>query len=457
MKTPKTFNNGKIKLTAYGAAGEVGRSAFILEDEEDTVLIEAGIKIQPKDAPSLAPEGLLSRVQDIDTILLSHAHIDHSGYIPALYMAGFTGSTYMTEPTRDILRVLWEDQLKIDDRHWDTDSMDLAYNQIKTTKYRQIIEIANGITIEFYNAAHILGSAMILIDWKGFRILYTGDINDQQTPLFDGFEIPDGAVDVLITETTNGLRQVADRQQVNLDFIAEIRRILDSGNKVIIPAFAVGRSQEILTVLTEHIKDYPIYVDGMINKMIEITERYLYAEWVDEHLLNRLRKEKIYSPFKYANVTQISPMKMENTHDFRRELANSKNPCIILTTSGMMEPSPLHTHLLRGGARQGNLIAVTGYQAEGTTGREILNGQRRVKLSVNRKSFKEIDIKAQVKKFGFSGHTTSEGIELLIKTIKPKQIFLVHGDPSNIEQVKAQMTNGVIPVQLAHSKPMILS
>lgn len=457
MTKPTNILNGKLTLTAYGAANEVGRSAFIIEDGKRAILLDAGIKIQPKRAPSLSPQGLDGRVKDLTAIILSHAHVDHSGYIPALFEKGYSGKLYMTHPTKDIVRLLWEDQMKIDARHWGEDGLEEAWDNTEVRKYREVFEVAEGITVEFYNSGHILGAAMVLINWEGTTILYTGDMNDQQTPMFDGFEIPDVEVDVLLTETTNGCRKVKPRAEVNEEFLKEVMKTLNAGHRVTIPSFAVGRSQELLIILTEAIKNYPIYIDGMINKMIAITERFLNSDWVDTPLLDRLKKEGSYSPFRYKNITPITPDNLGNTHEYRRFLGKSKEPSIIVTTSGMMEPSPLHTHLMFTAHNKNNLIAVTGYQAEGTTGREIMEGKRTVKLSTSRNKFKDVEIKSRIMRFGFSGHTSSEGIADLIEAVKPKQIYLIHGDPVNQNELKERITNGVIPKALNHLEKFVLN
>ena len=457
MTKPTNILNGKLTLTAYGAANEVGRSAFIIEDGKRAILLDAGIKIQPKRAPSLAPEGLKERVKDLSAIILSHAHVDHSGFIPALFEKGYSDKLHMTHPTKDIVRLLWEDQMKIDARHWRESGLENAWDHIEVHKYREVFEVAKGITVEFYNSGHILGAAMVLINWEGTTILYTGDMNDQQTPLFDGFEIPDIKVDVLLTETTNGLRKVKPRAEVNAEFIREVKKTLNAGHRVTIPSFAVGRSQELLIVLTDVIKNYPIYIDGMINKMVAITERFLSSDWVDKPLLDRLKKEGNYSPFRYKNITAITPDNLGNTHDYRRFLGKSKEPSIIVTTSGMMEPSPLHTHLSFTAHNKDNLIAVTGYQAEGTTGREIMDGKRVVKLSTARNKFKDVEIKSRIMRFGFSGHTSSEGIANLIEAVQPKQIYLIHGDPTNQDDLKSIITNGVVPYALMRKEKIALN
>ncbi|MHA2250013.1 MAG: MBL fold metallo-hydrolase [Candidatus Kariarchaeaceae archaeon] len=451
-KSGQKIGNGKLILTAYGSAEEVGRSAFIIEDRDRKILLDAGIKLMPNEL-SLAPEGLKERSAEIDAALLSHAHVDHSGYFPALWENGYEGKLHMTDPTKDITYLLWADHQKIEGtRHWSSDSLEQAYNSISTSKYQKKVKIADGISAEFYSAGHILGAAMILLDWDGYRILYTGDINDQQTPLFEGFEIPEEKVDVLITESTNGIRDIKPRQVVNNEFKADVQNVLARGNKAIIPSFAVGRSQELLCILTEEIKGHDIYVDGMINKMISITEKHLNSNWVDQPILNRLRSEKIYSPFKYENIKPITREAVGRTGDFREYLGSKQKPAIIVTTSGMMMPSPLHAHLKYHAGDPGNLIAITGYQAEGTLGREVLEGKRKVKLNQFRKSNIDVEIKANVKRYGFSGHVSSEGIADLMAQTKPDQIYLIHGDPLNLDQLGKKLTNGKFPTRLQQSK-----
>ncbi len=449
--TEKKIRNDKLKLTAYGAAGEVGRSAFIIEDQDRKILLDAGIKLVPNGL-SIPPEGLKERAGELDAALLSHAHIDHSAYLPALWENGYDGNLYMTKPTRDITQLLWRDHKKIEgSRHWGEEGLEQAYSSIKVSNYRRKIKLVDGVTAEFYNAGHILGAAMILIEWDGRRILYTGDINDQRTPLFKGFEIPEEKIDILITESTNGIRDIKPRKQVNNEFTSRIKNVLGSKKKVIVPSFAIGRSQELLCILSKEVKRQTIYVDGMINKMNLITEKYLDSNWVDRPILDRLREEKRQSPFRYENVFPITRENVAHTGDYRKHLGNSNEPSIIVTTSGMMMPSPLHAHLQFAAKDNGNLLAITGYQAEGTLGREILEGKRRITLNTNRWEKVDVNIKAQVTRFGFSGHTSSKGISNLVQQTNPDQIYLIHGDPLEQNQLSTRLTNGAIPISLIHN------
>ncbi len=437
--TRNRLNDGQLEFIAYGSAREVGRSAFIVQDRDRTLLLEAGLKLRPDDV-SLPPEGLINHTPEIDSIILSHAHVDHSAYIPTLYQNDFEGKTYMTEPTLDVSLMLWKDHLKIEgERYWTEDALEEAYYHTETLKYKKRTRIMDDITLEFYNAGHILGSAISVIDWDGYRILYTGDINDNVTPLFNGYHMPEfeEPIDLIISEGTNGCGEVPKRTQANRQYIFEALDTLNRGHKVLAPTFAVGRSQELLILLTEHIKDYPIFVDGMINKMNAITERYLTPDWVDTALLDRLRKEGRSSPFDYENIFPITSDNYDRPHDFRRHLGSSNEPAIIVSTSGMLMPSPMHLHLRNHGTDPNNILTFVGYQAEGTLGREILEGKRKVELSADfRGNTVTVDIKAKIMSFRFSGHSSADGIQRLVTESGAKNSVIIHSDVQNAEAIQ---------------------
>lgn len=451
--TTQNQTNDTLEFIGFGGLQEVGRSSFILSKDGKRILLDAGIKLNPF-AKSEPPHNLEQHAKELDAIILSHAHIDHSGYIPALFEHGFKGKVYMTQPTLDIAYLLWSDQLKIEgERYWTENALDLTYSHVVTLKYNETREILPGITLQFFSAGHILGSAISLLNWNGYKILYTGDINDHQTPLFSGFHLPETTVDLVISETTNGHHLIPEREIVNRKFIMRVLDVLNRGHKVIIPAFAIGRSQEILTVLTREIHDFPIYVDGMINKMNHITERYLTPDWIDTPLLNRLRAEKLATPFAYKNIRPITKDNYDSTGDFRRFLGESTDPCVIITTSGMMMPSPLHTHLSYHGTNSNNLLAVVGYQADGTIGRDILNGERVIPIYYFRgrqQRTKQITLTCEIARFEFSGHTSSEGINHIMNTVKPKTIILVHGDA--IEKFSQEFPNAKVYIPAIQEK-----
>ena len=442
----KPSKRNAISFEAFGGAKEVGRSAFILQDRDRKILLDAGIKLQAFDE-TLVPVGLKEQGDSITGIILSHAHIDHSGFIPAVFEAGFAGSLFMTEPTLDISFLLWKDHLKIEKRKfWDENGLIDAYDKTVGMKYRQKKKISDGITVEFFPAGHILGSAMSLIDWDGFLILYTGDINDQITPLFNGYNLDglDEEIDLVISEGTNGCRNIPLRKDVNKSFKSDVLNRLNKGKKVLVPSFAVGRSQEILTVLSEDIRDYPIYIDGMINTVNQITENYLTPNWVDSAILDRLKEEKVSSPFRYENMISLTRENFENLADYRRHLGSNKGPLVICSTSGMLMPSPIYTHLEYHAPDPENLLAIVGFQAPGTIGREILNGSKLLRLPSRGKP-KDIPIRSKVSRFHFSGHVTEQGIKALFEKVKPKNSCLIHCTAKESQDLSKKLQNCFTP------------
>jgi len=423
-----------IQITAFGATNFVGRSSFLLSDKDHNILLDCGIELVPKKL-SRAPEGVNDIAKTLDAAILSHAHIDHSGYMPRLAKMGYVGNYYMTYPTKDIVYRLWYDHLKIEGRrHWSERDLDVVFRKTKTLGYKKKFKLADGITAEFLNAGHVLGAAQVLIDWEGTLILYTGDINDRTTPMFDGYDLPEEKVDVLITESTNGDRYVPERQQINVGLRLLAKQITDAKNKMLLPSFAVGRSQETLITLAldEELDDVPIYIDGMINRMNMITEHFLSEKWVSQRFLDELKDAGMYSPFEKNNFIPV-PSISERTSQSRRYISNNEEGSIIVTTSGMLEGGPIHTYLELCGNNEDNVLGFTGYQVAGTTGRKIYDGEREIILQSDYGKKRKVDLKLQIMKFPYSGHSSVEGLKKLMVSSGAKDIILVHGDKRNQE------------------------
>ena len=445
----------KLKLEAFGAAGEVGRSCFVISDSDRKIALDCGIMLRPKQ-PSLAPVGVDPIAKDLNAVILSHAHIDHSGYIPALYHYGFEGEIHATPPTIDITYVLWKDHLNIEgERHWNEEDMENA--TFEGHLYKKKFKVADGIYATFYQAGHILGAAQILLEWDGQLILYTGDINDKKTPLFDGFEIPDKEpIDIVITEATNGVRPIPPREKVGEDFKTTVEKAVKRKAKVITPSFAIGRSQEIEFLLGDFLDDVPVYIDGMIRKMNAITNYYIRPEWVSPKVFRYLRKHGLSNPFERENFIEITRENVNNPFHFRRMLGKTDNPAIILSTSGMMEGGPIHTHLEVHGEKKENVLAICGYQAEGTLGRAILEGEREIVVNEFIGKPTKIHLKANVETFRFSGHADIDGIKKLISNVSPKKIVIVHSESNEAYNAAKVLTNGVSPIVMDTMKKIDL-
>jgi predicted metal-dependent RNase len=420
-----------VKVTIYGAAKEVGKSCILLHDKDTKVLLDCGLKIFP-DKPTEAPKGINKHAKELQGVIISHAHFDHSGYVPRLLREGLKSRIHMTHPTIDICRILWRDHLKIEgERHWTEDEMYDTIYQIDGHYYNKKFKIADGVTAQFYDAGHILGSASVLLDWKGQLIFYTGDINTFETPYHDTNKYPTlEEIDFIISEATNGLRDLPNREQPNEHLIKAIHEVRARKGVTMIPSFALGRSQEIEAILADEFLDsnYTIYVDGMIQKMNDIYRRYFHEYWVSKKILEWCREQKVETPFDLPNFVMISRNLADNLDTFRKMIVTENRPNIILSTSGMLEGGPIHSYLNHGAGIPRNLIALSGYQVEGTTGRKILDGERTVKLfNWGKNKGTDADIKAEVRQFQFSGHAQRNELLKMLNAIKSDEVVFVHG------------------------------
>ncbi|MBY9000994.1 MAG: MBL fold metallo-hydrolase [Candidatus Heimdallarchaeota archaeon] len=443
-----------INITAYGATDFVGRSSFLINDRDHKILLDCGLELVPKQK-SRAPVGVHDVARELDSVLISHAHIDHSGYTPRLSKEGYKGNYYMTQPTKDIVYRLWLDHLKIEGRrHWSESDLDNVFHKIKTHDYNKKFKVADGITAEFINAGHILGAAQILLDWEGQLILYTGDINDRVTPMYDGYELPSEKVDVLITESTNGDRYVPERKKIDVGLRLLAKQITEKGNKMLLPSFAVGRSQEILITLAldNDLDNVPIYVDGMINTMNTITEHYLSDKWVSRGFLENLNDAGLNNPFEKQNIIPVKSIS-EKTHQARKYLAGSKEGSIIVTTSGMIEGGPIHTYLDLLGANENNVMGFSGYQVAGTTGRKIFDGATNVRLFEDYGKPRDIDLALKIMKFPYSGHSSVDGLKQIMIDSGAKNIFLVHGDKRNQKYIQEYVKDVAKPRLINENTP----
>ena len=420
-----------VKITTFGAAKEIGRSAILVEDRDTKILLDCGLKIRPKE-PTQAPSGVNQHIKDLQGVILSHAHFDHSGYLPRLAKDGYEGKIDMTHPTKDIVSILWRDHLRIEgERHWTEDDMYETLYQTDCHYYDRTFNVADGVTAKFFDAGHILGSASILLDWKGQLIFYTGDINTFETPYHDTNKYPQlEDISVVISEATNGLRDLPNRSKPNHEIIDAIHKTRARKGVSIIPSFALGRSQEIQAILAREFthSDFKIYVDGMILKMNEVYRRYFHEYWVSKKILGWCADHHIEVPFDLSNFVPVNRNLADNLDTFRKMIVSENKPNIILSTSGMLEGGPIHSYLLHGANNPNNLIALSGYQVEETIGRTILDGARKVKLfNWKNKKGTDVEIKAEVRQFQFSGHAQRNELIKMLKAINADQLILVHG------------------------------
>ena len=434
------LRSDKLKVSFFGGAQEVGRSCILIETEKTKVLLDAGVKLGREiEMPDIDNEIFKS----LDAIVLSHAHLDHIGYLPHIYSSGYRGFAYATKPTTELTNVLISDYMHISNpKDVTKEGLKQMMSKYKIIEYMEEFKI-NELTLKFIPAGHILGSAMIHINDGKNTLLYTGDINTAKTKLFDGTYLKDLHADTLIIESTYGGKDNVFDNEKNIvkDMMKSIKETINKNGKIIIPSFAAGRAQEVLLLLDDHINSgiipkVPIYVDGMINKAMRIhRHNVIYCR---KELQSRILMSD-YDPFKSKN---FYPVERKST---RNKIIKQDESCIIVTTSGMITGGPVLFYLSQLSNNNLNKIMMVGYQANGTRGRELQDGAKTMDINDSK-----IEIKMDVETYHLSAHADRRGLESVINKISGlKNVFIVHGEKSRSESLKEFVDkkglNGIVP------------
>ncbi len=420
-----------MKIHFYGAAREVGRSCIMIESKNTRVLLDAGIKLG---TPITYPELKDEIIPTIDAILITHAHLDHCGYLPHIYSKNYSKPLYATKPTIELMQVMLSDYLRI------SNPKGLAENAVarviknsKIAEYKRDIKIKD-LTVTFIPAGHVLGSAMIRVSDGKDAVVYTGDINLSKTKLLNGAEFHSLRANALILESTNGAEDDnLKTERENIKQMAEIvKSTLLAGGKVIIPSFGVGRAQEVMLILDDYmnsgiIPKVPIFIDGVINKIARI-HRHNVILCRKELQMRILMSDS--DPFKSDNFVPVEKQGMRN------KIVSSDTSSIIVTTSGMLTGGPIFFYLPRLAKDKANAMILIGYQAAGTLGRAVLDGERDIEINK-----KKVHIEMSVSYVRLSAHADRKQIESVPKRISGvKKIFLVHGETSKMESLNEELS-----------------
>ncbi len=436
-----------MKLTFIGADHEVTGSCHYLEVNDKHILVDYGMEqgvIVFENAPLPVNEA------QIDYVFLTHAHVDHSGLLPLLYARGFRGQVFMTDATADLCSIMLRDcaHIQMMETEWknrkakrsaDTpaqeplftmEDADGVIKRIVPCHYNHIVEICEGVKIRFTDIGHLLGSSSIEV-WlteNGIekKIVFSGDIGNKNQPLLKDPAFTEEA-DYVVMESTYGDRLHSKEKP---DYVKELAAILketfDRGGNVVIPSFAVGRTQEMLYFLrkikverlVEGHEDFPVYVDSpmAVEATAVFTENRM--ECFDEEAMELVREG--------INPISFAGLKLTITSEESKEINFDDTPKVILSASGMCEAGRIRHHLKHNLWRPECTILFVGYQSVGTLGRSLVEGAQEVRL------FGEhINVRAQIKKLtGMSGHADKEGLIEWISAFKekPKKVFIVHGE-----------------------------
>ena len=422
-----------VRLTPLGGAREVGRSCLLVQTPGSNVLMDCGINVATSGQdrfPDFRAADLA--MSQLDAVVISHAHLDHCGFLPFLYKYGYEGPVYCTEPTRDLMALLQLDAVEIgvrEDNELPFTSKEIR-KVIKYTiplEYGEVADITPDIRLTLYNAGHILGSSVVHLHiGEGLHnLVYTGDYKFGDTRLLEAanFEFP--RAETLVMESTYGGRydMQPKRRDAEKLLIDTIMGTIERGGKTLIPVFAVGRSQEVMMVLENAYRfgdlELPVYLDGMIWEATAI--HTCHPEYLKRHIKHRVFNGQ--NPFLVDAFTKV-------IHKERKDIIASEDPCIILATSGMMTGGP-SVEYFKSFAEDGrNSLAFVGYQAEGSLGRRLQNGVKEVAIDVKGKT-KALKVNMNVVTVdGFSGHADRRQLLGYSKKIhpKPKRVLIVHGE-----------------------------
>ncbi|MFH1506350.1 MAG: beta-CASP ribonuclease aCPSF1 [archaeon] len=427
-----------IRLTFLGSGRQVGRSCLFLQTPESRVLLDCGIDVanEANAYPFLeAPE---FDIKELDAVIISHSHLDHSGLVPYLFKYGYRGPVYCTLPTRDVMSLLQLDLVKIQrgDGKEPIYTSEEIKEMVKHTiclDYEEVTDITPDVRITLYNAGHILGSAMIHLHIGNglHNLLYTGDLKFARTNLLSPAAINFPRLETLIMESTYGgkenvLPPFKEQDQLLADIITTT---LKRKGKVLCPVLGSGRAQEIIVLIERLIREgkmaaVPIYIDGMVWDITAIHTAY-------PEFLNSAVRQQIFhkdnNPFLADNIKRVGSAKE------RKEVIEDKGPCVILATSGMMVGGPSVQYLRELGDNPKNSLVFSCYQGEGSLGRRIKQGLREINFQYGQK-MEILQLKMEVHGIEITGHSDRKELMNFVHRLnpRPKKIILNHGEKSRV-------------------------
>ncbi len=400
-----------MKLTFLGGCEEVGKSCFWVGENGNSILLDAGIKTQDHEMFPKAPPS------SPDAIVISHAHLDHVGALPT-YFKNAAPKVFCTPPTKALAELLLSDALRVCEKNkkpplYSRFQLSKALSAMELKAYNTEWKFKNFI-LEFMDAGHILGSAQTIVK-ADKTLVYSGDLKLEKTRMHNPAKIYKGKVDALIVESTYALKDHLPRAQIEKKFVEAVKEALDANKCVIIPCFAVGRTQEIIQVLVENKISAPIYLEGMGVSASDIAVDFPSYSRDYESLLSALKQTNIIQTRKTSKIC--------------------KPGNIIVATAGMLSGGPVLRYILYAQKNLNAEIFLTGYQVEGTNGRNLLD--KKV-ITVGDKTVK-IDL--PVYYFDFSAHAGKKDLFEYVKQLSPQKVFCVHGEKEATETFAEELRN----------------
>ncbi len=438
---PKAFDVGDVRMTVLGGAQEVGRSAFLVKTRESSVLLDCGINPGSQrpfesfprfDCPEF-------QIDQLDAVVITHAHLDHCGLAPFLYKYGYDGPLYCSAPTSNLMTMLQLDYLDVASKQGVTpfyDQKDVRECVLHTIPLRfgVVTDIAPDIRLTLHNSGHILGAAMahLHIGEGLHNIVYTSDYKFARTMLLEAATVEFPRIETVITESTYGGQEdfMPSRVEAEERLTQVINQTLERKGKVLIPVPAVGRAQEIMLIIDGYMKrglmkEAPVFIEGMISEATAI--HTAYPEYLGREVRHSILHEEV-NPFQSDYFTIVE-------HPSIRQSIIDGEPCVVLATSGMLEGGPVIEYFKNWASDERNTIIFVSYQIEGTMGKRVQKGVNEVAMMDNEGKMAVVQVKMQTESIeGFSGHSDRRQLVNYLTHLKPKpeRIFVCHGEKSKI-------------------------
>jgi metallo-beta-lactamase family protein len=452
-----------MDITFIGAARTVTGSLHLFEYNKQKFLLECGLFQGHREEAERINSTFPFKPKDIKAVILSHAHIDHSGNLPNLVKRGYTGRIFCTSATKDIASLLLLDSAKIQQYDFEylnkkraekgllpkeplytMEDAETTLKRFDSVEYKQTFEPVSGVRATLFDAGHILGSSVILIEAEGKRILFSGDLGRKGMPIIkDPAKVED--IDYLILESTYGGRQHESFDEMQDKLKALILEGKKKHSKIIIPAFAVERTQLLVTMFKNLydegvLKDIPVYIDSpLASNVTDVFRRH--PECFDEETL------KIFTegdPFNFPNLHYVADT------DESKALNSKPGPLIIMSASGMCEGGRVTHHLIHNIGDANNMILLTGFQARGTLGRKILQREPKVYIFND-----EFDLRAQTHFIGgLSAHADGDDLLQYVKDSgngRLKKVYLVHGEIEESQVLQKRIQELGLEVEIPQS------
>ena len=431
-----------MRVVTLGGFREVGRSCLLVQTQNSKVLIDVGVNAATGDVSKAYPylNMMGFSIEELDAVVISHGHMDHMGFLPYLFAYGYDGPVYCTPPTRDIMVLLQQDYINLVKKSFNIDpiyskkDINKELRNIITIDYEEVVDITPEIKMTLYNAGHIIGSASVHlhIGEGAHNLVYSGDQKFGFTRLFEPANMRFPRLETLMIESTYGGRAdiAINRFECENKLTDIIRAVIERRGRVLIPVFAVGRSQELLLVLEEYFRknpdlNIPVYIDGMVMEASAI--HTAYPEYMREQLQRRILSDR--SPFE-------SPM-IKVAKGVDRETIVHGEPSIILAPSGMLAGGPSLEYLKMMADDPKNALIFVGYQSALSLGSKLQRGEKEIPTIGDDGRTKTINIKMQVETAeGFSGHSDRSQLMAYLKNLRPtpERIITMHGDWGKTEE-----------------------